>query len=189
MMESSTFGRQLRAGGSIRTLAEAVNIRPAQANEAVLVSSILGEAAAWLRDRQMPMWTDEELEPSEVEQHVQEGQYHLAFVADEAAGTLRFQLTDPEVWPELEGTNDSAFVHRFAVRRRFAGSGVSAALLQWAKEEARARGLEYLRLDCEAGRPSLRRVYEKNGFSYHSDFQFGPFPLARYQIHLCSGSE
>lgn len=188
-MEISTLGCQLRPGGSIHIPTEPVIIRPAEANEADLVSSILGEAAAWLRDRQMPMWTEEELEPAEVGQHVREGQYHLAFVGDEPAGTLRFQLADPEVWPELEGKSDSAFVHRFAVRRRFAGSGVSAALLQWAKEEARVRGVEYLRLDCEAGRPSLRNVYEKNGFSYHSDFQFGPFLLARYQIHLRSGSE
>lgn len=186
MTEISSGGRAEFGRAPRNATARPVIIRRAEADEADLVSSILDEAAAWLRDRDMPMWTDEELDPAEARRHVHEGLYHLAIVGGEPAGTLRFQLNDAEAWPELAGTTDSAFVHRVAVRRRFAGSTVSSALLQWAKDEARARGLDYLRLDCEAGRPSLRAVYEKNGFSYHSDFQFGPFLHARYEIHLPS---
>ena len=165
-----------------------VTIRRARADEVEVVASILAEAATWLHERGKSMWTPEELEAAEVAQHVRDGLYYLATVEGAPAGTLRFQISDWEIWPELNGSGDSAFVHRFAVRRKYAGGSVSAALLEWAKEEARARGLKYLRLDCEAGRPQLRAVYERNGFSYHSDFQFGPFLLARYEVHLLPDS-
>ena len=80
--------------------------------------------------------------------------------------------------------DESAFVHRFAVRRQHAGGKVSTVLLQWALSRTAALGRQYLRLDCEAARPKLRRVYERFGFQYHSDRQVGPHLLARWEYPI-----
>ncbi len=111
-------------------------------------------------------------------------------VDGEDAGTLKLQFSDPDFWPEIEGT-DSAFIHRLAVRRRFAGKGVSTAMLDWVRARAKSMGLRYLRLDCDARRPKLRSFYEAHGYRYHSEIRvrsFLPgkptFDAARYEIDL-----
>ena len=96
---------------------------------------------------------------------------------------MKFQLEDTEFWPDVPQT-ESAFVHRLAVRRRFARRGISSALLSWAVERARSLCRDYLRLDCEASRPKLRAVYERFGFVHHSDRQVGPYFVSRYQYRV-----
>ena len=70
---------------------------------------------------------------------VANGFFALAWSGSEAAGTVKFQLTDPEFWPDRPDDN-AAYIHRLGVRRRFAGGGVSTALMTWAVNRARAKG-------------------------------------------------
>lgn len=160
-----------------------ITVRRALASDIQLVSDILQDAAEWLRDRGIPLWTDEELAVERLAPDIAAGQFYLGEWDGKPAATLRFQLTDAEVWPDLD-SGDSAFIHRFAVRRPFAGKGVSLAMLSWSAEKARECGRSYLRLDCEAHRPRLREFYERAGFTYHSDIMVGTFELARYERRL-----
>jgi GNAT superfamily N-acetyltransferase len=80
--------------------------------------------------------------------------------------------------------DDSAFIHRLAVRRRFAGGEVSSALLLWAIARTHMLGRRYLRLDCESSRLHLRALYERIGFRFHSNRQVGSYYLARYEYDV-----
>jgi GNAT superfamily N-acetyltransferase len=160
-----------------------VLILPATPDHVDDISGILQEAEAWLREAGMPMWLAEELRADRLRRDVEAGMHYLAEVDGENAGTLRFQLEDEEYWPDLP-SGDSAFVHRLAVRPRFAGTGVGAALLDWAADRAKELGRHFLRLDCDRDRPRLRAFYERNGFRHHSDRQVGPFLVARYERSL-----
>ena len=126
------------------------------------------------------MWRDDELQAARIAADVEAGLFHVAECAGEAAGVVKFQLEELLFWPDAPPT-ESAFVHRLAVRRRFAGRGISSALLTWAVQEARSQGRQYLRLDCEASRAKLRAVYERFGFRHHSDRQVGPYFVSRYE--------
>jgi len=160
-----------------------ISIRQAKPDDAQAVSSILTEAARWLEDSGMAMWRDGELTASSVDVDVGVGLFHLAEADLEAAGTIKFQLEDNLFWPDIR-QEESAFIHRLAVRRKFAGGGISTAMLQWAVERARSLERRYLRLDCEASRPRLRAVYEGFGFRHHSDRQVGPYFVSRYEYAL-----
>lgn len=160
-----------------------LTIRQATAGDAPLVSGILREAAQWLIERGDPLWRDDELRPERIATEVERGLYFLAANADQVIATLRFQLEDPEFWPDLPA-GEAAYVHRLAVRRSAAGAGVSPLLLQWALERTRALGRRYLRLDTEASRLRLRAVYERFGFRHHSDRQVGPYYVARYEYRV-----
>ena len=79
----------------------------------------------------------------------------------------------------------------FADRLRRAGFScqtyvppAAAELNDWAVEQARLLGREYLRLDCEASRARLRAVYERFGFVHHSDRKVGPYCVARYEYRV-----
>jgi GNAT superfamily N-acetyltransferase len=159
------------------------SIRSVTPQDIETVADILGEAARWLEQRDMSMWRADELLSSRIAADVDAGLFMIAECEGEAAGVLKFQLEDGLFWPDV-AQSESAFVHRLAVRRRFAGVGISSALLSWAVERARSLGRDYLRLDCEASRPKLRAVYERFGFIHHSDRQVGPYFVSRYEYKI-----
>ena len=159
------------------------SIRQAMPQDAKIVSDILLEAAHWLEQSGMTMWQDGELLLSRIAADVDAGLYFLAESDGEQVGTVKFQLEDLLFWPDVS-QEQSAFVHRLAVRRRFAGGGVASALLQWAVLRTRSLGRHFLRLDCAASRPRLRAVYERFGFSHHSDRQVGAYFVSRYEFDV-----
>ena len=162
-----------------------IAIRQALPVDTGTVSAILQEAANWLIARDTPLWKSDELAPSRIYGEVSDGLFWLAEMNGTPAGCVRFQTEDRLFWPNVP-SHKSAFIHRLAVRRKFAGGLVSRALLDWAKKEAAQLGKRYLRLDCEAKATKLCRVYEQAGFRKHSERQVGPYWIARYGMDLTS---
>jgi GNAT superfamily N-acetyltransferase len=160
-----------------------LSIRQATPQDIDVVSDILIEAAAWLEQSGMPLWRQDELQPNNISAEVRSGLFFLAECDDEPAGTIKFQLEDTLFWPDVQ-QDESAFVHRLAIKRRFAGGEVSSALLLWAIARTGALGRRYLRLDYEASRPRLRALYERMGFRFHSNRQVGPYYVSRYEFDL-----
>lgn len=137
----------------------------------------------------MPLWREDELERDQITADVEAGLFFLAECsaggANDAAGTFKFQLEDPVFWPDVSHEN-AAYVHRLAVRRRYAGRDLSAELLRWAAGRTDALGRRFLRLDFEASRLRLREIYERFGFRHHSDAQVGPRLVSRYEYDVTS---
>jgi GNAT superfamily N-acetyltransferase len=160
-----------------------ISIRQASIQDTVIVSDVLLEAALWLQERGIPLWGDSEVSLESISEDVANGLFFLAEWAGEPAGTIKFQLEDLLFWPDIS-QEESAFVHRLAVRRRYSGGKVSSALLDWAVERAQTFGKRYLRLDCDASRPRLKAVYENFGFRHHSDRQVGAYFVSRYEYEI-----
>lgn len=160
-----------------------LSIRQATLPDIDTVAEILSEAALWLQESGMAMWRQDELLPSNIASDIHAALFFLAVCDGEPAGTIQYQFEDPVFWPDV-AQDDSVFVHRLAVRRRFAGGEVSSALLHWAIARTHALGRRYLRLDCEASRPRLRAIYERLGFRFHSERLVGPYFVARYEYDV-----
>ncbi|MEH2383534.1 MAG: GNAT family N-acetyltransferase [Nostoc sp.] len=160
-----------------------ISIRQATIQDTVIVSDVLLEAALWLQQRGMTLWHDSEISPESISEDVANGLFFIAEWAGEPAGTIKFQLEDLLFWPDIS-QEDSAFVHRFAVRRDYSGGKVSSALLTWAVEHAQTLGKHYLRLDCKASRSRLKAIYENFGFRHHSDRQVGACFVSRYEYEI-----
>src|SRR5262245_26134961 len=135
-------------------------VRQATSADADALVETLTEAARWVEELDGTiMWVEGELEEERVRAEAGTGMFVVAEIDGRVAGAMRFQLEDRLFWPDLDGT-DAAFVHRLAVRRAFAGQGISTALLECAVNRARTLGKRYLRLDCDADRSRLRALYE-----------------------------
>jgi GNAT superfamily N-acetyltransferase len=160
-----------------------IAIQPAALSESMEVAAILLEAAAWLEQRGMPLWQASEFDTDRLAADIASGQYMLARWGALPAGVFKYQHEDPIIWPDAV-PGEAAYIHRVAIRRRYAGSGLAAVLLDGAAARAQRAGCRYLRLDCESARLRLRVVYERCGFIYHSDHSIGPFRVARYQMLL-----
>jgi GNAT superfamily N-acetyltransferase len=167
---------------------ERLSIRQATPADVEIVAGILSEAARWLEETGTPMWRDDELTTAQIAADVAHGLFFVAEYSGDPAGTVKFQLEDPIFWPDLP-SREAAYIHRLAVRRRFAGRGISTALMQWAVERTRSLNRRSLRLDCEASRDRLRAVYERFGFRHHSDRQVGPYFVSRYQYEVTRGRD
>ncbi len=156
-------------------------IRVAAPSDARVVSEVLSEAARWLEERGIGLWSLEQVSVGAVAPDVASGLYYLAWSGPSALGAMRLTRSDPAFWPEaLPG--EALYLHRLAVRRAGAGGEVSSALLRFAATRATDLGARYLRLDCESSRASLRGVYERFGFQYHSERTVGRAHVARYQL-------
>jgi GNAT superfamily N-acetyltransferase len=162
---------------------QTISVRQATLADLSVVSSILSEAALWLKQHSMTLWEENEVSPNSIRQDVDLGLFYVAFYGEMAAGVVKFQTEDLVFWSDISQEN-SAFIHRLAVRRNFAGGSVSTALMQWAVERSRDLGKQFLRLDCAADRSRLRLVYENFGFQHHSDRQVGPYFVARYEYKV-----
>ena len=160
-----------------------LTVRPATLDEAPAASAILTEAARWLVSIDQPLWAPAHVTPEMLRPHAERGELHLALLhGDDPVGTMLLQWDDPTYWPHVPA-GESAFVHRFAVRRKVAGGGVSGALLAFAEAAARAAGKRYLRLDC-APRPRLCHVYESAGFRFHARRDMGAYVTHLYEKPL-----
>ncbi|WP_310489690.1 GNAT family N-acetyltransferase [Chamaesiphon sp. VAR_69_metabat_338] len=160
-----------------------ISVRQATLDDISIVSEILAEAAAWLDRQNMSLWQPEHIALSVIRQEIELGLFYIAFCEGVAAGVVQFQTEDLEFWPDVIQA-DSAFLHRLAVRRSFAGGAISTQIFQWAIEHSRELGKHFLRLDCVADRPRLRSIYEHFGFKHHSDRQVGDYFVARYEYEI-----
>jgi len=157
-----------------------VSIRPATIYDTWAVCIVLTEAAQWLREQNIPVWSTSMFTISKVKQETAQHEYYVAEDDGAVVGTFRFQLLDRETWPEVPDL-DSAFIHRVAVLRSHAGAGVAQQMFEYAKELTRRAERQFLRLDCAADQPKLRTVYEKAGFVWCDDVQIGEHLVARYE--------
>ena len=97
-----------------------VSVRQATLEDLSIVSSILNEAALWLEQQNMALWGEDEVSPQVLRPDIQSGLFYMAFCENSAAGVVKFQTEDPIFWSDIPH-QDSAFIHRLAVRRSFAG--------------------------------------------------------------------
>jgi len=159
-----------------------VSVRKAKVSDIEAVSSVLTEAALYLESIEQPLWVYNDLVPTRIKDDIYEGLYFIAEVQNEPVGVFKYQLSDKIFWPEIkEGT--SGFLHRVAIKRKFASKGISMQMLQWAKRHTKRIGRQFLRLDC-AIRPKLCAVYESAGFTKHSDKNMGTFSVTRYECSV-----
>lgn len=159
-----------------------MNIAQATPPDLDAVVSILYEAAQWLQADGRPLWSAADLDPERIGREVRAGAYWVALPGTGAvAGVMRLDLEDPHYWPEI-ALGSSVYLHKLAVRRAWAGQGVSTALLRFARERTQALQRSWLRLDCVADRQGLRSLYEGFGFALHSEVSKGNWSLARYEL-------
>jgi len=144
---------------------ESMNIRFTQGDKDEAID-IMREAAKWLIDAGKPLWTIDELTVE-----------HLSNPPDEfivmwdgeqsiAAITLSFtkNIIDKNCWPKIP-PDESGFLHKLSIRRKYAGKGLAALLVEHAKQLCKAKGVRYLRLDCLSNREGLMSFYKNCGFS------------------------
>ena len=152
-----------------------------QGNTALAIE-IMQEAAAWLVETRRPLWRLEDLTEAKILAGITKEDIYVGWMDGEAALAMILQWSDPFFWPQAQ--DDSGFIHKLSVRRRFAGTNGSRQMVEWAEQEARRRGKAYLRLDCAGDRPKLCSFYESLGFQQVERRRVGIYDEAFFEMRL-----
>jgi len=123
--------------------------------------TIMREAAQWLADTQNPMWDINTLTRERINNPPDE--FLVAWLGSESAACCLLSYEDPLFWPDIPA-GTSGFLHKIAVRRKFAGQGIAMRLIEHAQELCRMKNITMLRLDTDLHRPKLCALYEGMGF-------------------------
>ena len=65
-----------------------------------------------------------------------------------------------------KNSRDYIAIHRVAISVSSRGSGLSGKIIGYAADFAKEKGRKSLRIDTHRGNVVMRRMLEKNGFSY-----------------------
>ncbi|GAA1494355.1 GNAT family N-acetyltransferase [Curtobacterium herbarum] len=141
-------------------------VERADAADVPAAQTLIDEARGWLRSRGIDQWQDA-VPDAVLLADVRQGR--LFVVRDDRAVVAMVTVSDADV--ETWGTDSSPalYVHRLAVARRCRGSHIGQRLLSWVEARAEGSGAAFVRLDCAADNPGLRRFYEQQGFQHVRD--------------------
>ncbi|MDQ2076258.1 GNAT family N-acetyltransferase [Marinimicrobium sp. ABcell2] len=142
-------------------------------------SELLSRVVNRLALLEKPLWTLEQVSTQGLKEAYRLEELHFLTLNNQRIGLAFLQESDPMFWPEITN-NDSLFVHKLALDPALQGKGNGRMAISKVLQEAIARGLNWLRLDCD-DRPELHRFYQKCGFAFVDLKIMGAFNVARYQ--------
>jgi len=153
-----------------------MRIRPGGPDDIAAVLALGDEAVTWMNARGNTQqwgtapWTGDDKHEAAIRDQALGGGMRMA---EDQDGTVLGALViteSPQAYIPPAGERE-LYVNLLLVSRRHGGRGIGAALIERAKQEAAARGIDLIRVDCWAGEEgSLVRVYEKYGFSRVQEF-------------------
>jgi GNAT superfamily N-acetyltransferase len=163
-----------------------MRIRPGDPGDMAAVLALGDEAVKWMNARGNTQqwgtapWTGNQQREAVIGDQARGGGMRIA---EDHDGVVLGAVVITEIPAPYvpAATERELYVNLLLVSRRHSGQGIGAALIEHVKQEAAARGIGLIRVDCWAGQDgSLVRVYEKYGFSRVQDFTValpaGPWP-------------
>ena len=126
--------------------------------------TVLREVAAWGREQGFRVWPDEWLKEEElITSDAQPENFCIGSIYGEIACAFILQWADSDYWPNAPKF-EAAYLHKFCVRRKFAGMGMTKLVTEAIREECRKRGIRYIRLDTGLDEKVVRKIYLNAGF-------------------------
>jgi GNAT superfamily N-acetyltransferase len=138
-------------------------VRQASPDDLDAYVEILAAGDATMRRHGNGRWQAEDIAIPRVAAWIASGEAVLALADKAPAAIMLLQWRDLVFWPDRDDAT-AGYLHKIAVRPDMAGRGATAALVAWAKQQARQRGRRCLRLDTGPW-PRLCAAYVRLGFS------------------------
>jgi GNAT superfamily N-acetyltransferase len=155
-----------------------MEVRLATQEDAPLLAEMLDEATAYVATLGFEQWPVP-FPHEELLEGIERGEVYVVVIDGEPAATFTVLWNDPFYWGEQPP--DSAYLHKLAVRRAFAGRGIGTQIVDWVDREAASAGRQFVRLDCIRDNPGIRAYYERLGFEHRGDLDLPRVPVALFE--------
>lgn len=145
----------------------------AQPQHTEAIMAILLEIAEWLRSKGSTQWGGllEGHDSHDTPAAIQRGDVFICKNEEEVGGIVML-LQQPSEWDrklwgsEAHSEDQAIYLHRLAVKRSYANTGLGQAMLDWCSSGIRFEGKNIVRLDCIASSSQLNSFYSRNGYTY-----------------------
>ena len=125
---------------------------------------VFREVAAWGREQGFRVWPDEWLTKEElITPDAKPENFCIGRIDGEVACAFILQWADESYWSNAP-KYEAAYLHKFCVRRKFAGMGMTKLVTEAIRVECRKRGIRYIRLDTDLDEKMVRRIYLSAGY-------------------------
>lgn len=153
--------------------------------------SVMQNVSSWMQKNGMPLsqwWLPENMNREFLLKHTEPDEYFVAVVGDKPAASVILQDSERnQSWKPIDGDDPkkALYVHWLCVAREFSGQGLSKVMIDFAAKEAKKRGFMLLRLDTDASKKKLRKLYEDLGFQLMgTDQEDEEYTTAFYQKEI-----
>ncbi|MDR3597888.1 GNAT family N-acetyltransferase [Clostridium sp.] len=141
-------------------------IKQADENDILTIEGILIDAVIWMKKNKLQnQWNEDGIKWNSLSKDYQINDFYIDYQNGVPAACIAITDLDPKYWSEIP-KGKSLYIHKLAVKREFAGKGISKELINFAKKLSLKNGINSLRLDCNLQRNKLRMLYENEGFIY-----------------------
>ncbi|WP_064093249.1 GNAT family N-acetyltransferase [Rossellomorea aquimaris] len=151
------------------------------------IENLLIEASKWIESKGLSQWkyylTNMEGNRNEIVDSIERGDTFVLAFQGEVIGTLTLSDSptdwDVDIWGDEVWEEESVYLHRVVISRRFKGKGVGQAFLHWAESFCKRKGVKKIRFDCLYNNKNLNSYYQKryplkdivNKFGQHSIYE------------------
>ncbi|MGF9695390.1 GNAT family N-acetyltransferase [Paenibacillus sp. MABNR03] len=145
----------------------------AQPEDTEEVLSLLVETAEWLRSQGSSQWSAllKGEDSHDTAGAIRRGDVFV-FKKDSKVAGMVILLQQPSAWDrQLWGTqaneeDGAVYVHRLAIRRKYARTGLGRDILAWSSSGIRFENKHVVRLDCVGDNERLNEFYPRNGYTF-----------------------
>lgn len=157
----------------IPTINDSYEVAVAHQEDTEEVMSLLVEIAEWLKSRGSTQWGGL-LDGDDSHDTIGAIQRENVFVfkyGQEIAGLVML-LRKPSHWDvqlwedKAHDTDGAVYLHRLAVRRKYANTGLGRSILNWCTTGVRFVDKQLMRLDCVNDNDTLHSFYTGNGYKH-----------------------
>ena len=134
---------------------------------------IFDEARRTIAELGIDQWQNGYPQRSVIENDIEKSESFLCELDENICATFVMLLDGDKTYDKIyDGewlTGDSqkyVAIHRVAIPVMYRGQGIAARIIAYAEKYARKNGRSSLRIDTHEGNAVMRRMLEKNGFSY-----------------------
>ena len=105
-----------------------------------------------------------------IEKEIEEQRQWKLMVDDVIACNWAITFEDKEIWGAKD-QNDSIYIHRIATKPGYRGNRSIDMIVEWAKQYAKQKGKQFIRLDTLGNNTRLIQHYTSAGFQFLGMFK------------------
>lgn len=132
-----------------------------QVDEAI---EVMREVAAWGRNKGFRVWRDDWLTKEKlITTDAHPENFYVGKIGINTVCAFILQWNDSEYWNSAQ-KNEAVYLHKFCVRREFAGRNMTKLVIEAIKKLCKEKGIKYIRLDTALDEKKIRKIYLNTGF-------------------------
>ena len=112
----------------------------------------------------------EDIDKAGLEKDMESGLQYKIVLDNDILCIFSIQYHDPFIWRDRD-RNDAVYLHRIVVNPNFKGQKQFQKVLDWAKDFAQSKGLQFVRMDTWADNLKIIEYYKSFGFVFIENYK------------------